>query len=120
VVTDKFNIEEVDVMKTNGIFALSLVAAFAVSPCVQAKKYTIYDREVALERKIDKAYKANQLTLKESDSLKNKIKDIKENEQDMKNKNGGKLSYENMNDLEKSLNKVSNKLNQKMLDKRTQ
>lgn len=61
-------------MKTNGIFALSLVIAFAISPCAQARKYTIYDREVSLEKKIDTAYKANQLTLKEADSLKKKIK----------------------------------------------
>lgn len=107
-------------MKTNGIFALSLVVAFAISPCVQARKYTIYDREVSLERKINAAYKANQLTLKEADGMKNKLKDIKEDEQNMKSKNGGKLSYENMNDIEKDLNKVSNKLNKKMLEKRVQ
>src|SRR5271156_3044692 len=102
-------------MKTNGIFALSLVIAFAVSPCVQARKYTIYDREVSLEKKIDTAYKANQLTLKEADSLKKKIQDVKETEQTMKDKNGGKLGIEDTTTLEKSLNKISVKLNQKML-----
>jgi len=108
-------------MKTNSIFALSLVViSFAVaSPCVHAKKYTIYDREVALERKIESAYKANQLTLKEADGLKAKIKDIKDDEQKMKDKNGGKLSYENMHDVENSLNKVSEKLQKKQLEKRT-
>jgi hypothetical protein len=105
-------------MKTNSIFALSLVIAFAVSPCAQAKKYSVYDREVSLERKIDSAYKANQLTLKEADSLKDKIKGVKEDEQKMKDKNGGKLSYENVTDLEKELNKVSEKLHKKQLEKR--
>lgn len=38
----------------------------------------------------------------------------------MKDKNGGKLGIEDTTSLEKSLNKISVKLNQKMLDKRTQ
>jgi hypothetical protein len=108
-------------MKTRTIFALSLLVAFAVSPStVQAKKYSIYDREVCLEKKIDSAYKANQLTLKEADSLKDKIREIKEEEEKMKDKNGGKLSYENQTSLEKNLNKVSEKLQKRMLEKRVQ
>ena len=107
-------------MKLNALFALALVVAFVASPIAQAHKYTITDREVALERKIDSAYKANQLTLKEVDNLKDKIKSVKENEQKMKDKNGGKLSYENNTSLEKDLNKISDKLHTKMLDKRVQ
>ncbi len=107
-------------MNTNGIFALSLGVAFAVSPSAQARNYSINDRQVSLERKIDSAYKANQLTLKEADSLKGKIKDIKEDEQKMKDKNGGKLSYADMTILEKDLNKVSDKLHRKQLDKRAE
>ncbi len=87
---------------------------------VEARKYTIYDRQVALEKKIDKAYKDNQLTLKEADNLKGKIKSVKEEEEKMKNKNGGKLSYEDNTTLEKDLNKISDKLHRKMLDKRAE
>lgn len=107
-------------MKIKTILAASLLAILVVSPSVQAKKYTITDREVALERKIDKAFKGNQLTLKEADNLKDKMKNIKDDEQKMKDKNGGKLSYENMTSLETSLNKVSEKLQKKMLEKRVQ
>ncbi len=107
-------------MKTNSIFALALIVAFAISPCAQARKYSIYDRQVSLEREIKRAYKANQLTLKEADNLKSKLQDVKEEEQKMKDKNGGKLSYENTTSIEKDLNKISEKLQKKMLDKRVQ
>ena len=107
-------------MKINALVALSLVVAFAVSPCVQAKKYSITDRQVSLEKKIDKAYKDNQLTLKEADGLKEKIQEVRDDEQKMKDKNGGKLSYKNQTSLEKDLNSVSEKLQKKMLEKRVQ
>lgn len=107
-------------MKTSAMLALSLVVACAVSPAAQARKYTIYDRQVVLERKIDSAFRANQLTLKEADSLKDKLKNVKEEEQRMKQKNGGKLSYENQTSLERDLNKISEKLHKKELEKRTQ
>lgn len=116
----RFIVDEVSVMKKNIVITLSLIAAFAVSPVVQAKKYTISDREVSLEKKVDAAYKANQLTLKEADNLKSKLSDVKDEEVKMKQKNGGKLSYENLTKLEKDLNKISEKLQHKMLEKRVQ
>ena len=85
-----------------------------------AKKYSIADREASLEKKITDGYNANQLTLQQSDDMKSKLKKIQDTEQKMKDKNGGKLSYENNTSLEKSLNKVSEKLQKDMLEKRVQ
>jgi hypothetical protein len=112
-------------MKKTFILAASLLlgAGLVMMPPVQArhhysKKVTITDRQVELTQKIDKAYKDNELTLKESDDLKGKLQKIKESEDEMKTKNGGKLSYADENTLEKSLNSVSEKLQKKMLAKR--
>lgn len=83
-------------------------------------KYSLTDRQVSLEKKVDGAFAANQLTLKESDDLKGRLKWVKDEEQKMKDKNGGKLSYKDKTTLERSLNGISEKLQKKMLDKRVQ
>ena len=106
--------------------ALLLGTTLTMSMPVQAKKHvhseklTITDREVVLDKKINVAYEANQLTLQEADDLRDKMKKIKTKEEKMKDKNGGRLSYANNTSLEKSLNDVSEKLQKKVLEKRVQ
>jgi hypothetical protein len=102
--------------------AVSFGAAFSLAqPEAFAKKakVTITDRMEILSKKIEKGQKANELTLKEADKLRESINDIKERIEKAKDKNGGKLSYEDENKIEKDLNKVSVKLTAKELDKRT-
>ena len=77
-------------------------------------------RRLLNDKKINAAYEANQLTLQEADDLRDKMKKIKTKEEKMKDKNGGKLSYENLTSIEKDLNGVSDKLHKKMLDKRAE
>ena len=102
---------------------LLLGSSLALIPSGEAKRvrahqeYTVSDRQVSLEKKIDTAYKDNQLTLQEADDLRGKIKKVKDKEQKMKDNNGGKLSYSDKTTLEKSLNSVSEKLHKKMLEK---
>ncbi len=106
-------------MEGKDTFALLLIGTLIFSPCVHAKTYTVQDRQVALGKKIDQAYKTNHLTLKEADSLKSKLKDVKDNEQKFKDQNGGQLSVKDTTSLEKDLNKISSKLHKQMLEKRT-
>ena len=115
-------------MKKKIIFASALLlGTILITAPMEAKRkhpnpsnepYTVTDREVSLDKKINDAYDANQLTLQEADDLRGKMKKIKDKEQKMKDKNGGKLSYGDNNSLEKSLNDVSTKLHKKMLEKR--
>jgi hypothetical protein len=114
-------------MKKEIILASSLLLGLAliITPPAEARrhhtasgKYTVTDRQATLTKEIDAAYSANQLTLKEADDLKAKLSSIKTKEQQMKDKNGGKLSYADNNSLEKSLNNISNKLHKKILEKR--
>lgn len=118
-------------MKKETMAALALLVGMALTitmpadarkkhPAVGGEPYSIADREVVLDKKINEAYSANQLTLQEADDLRGKMKKIKDKEQKMKDQNGGKLSYSDNTSLEKSLNDVSNKLHKKMLDKRVQ
>jgi hypothetical protein len=95
------------------------VACLATAPA-EAKKWTVTQRQQALSMEIDKAFRTNQLTLKEADGLKREVIKITNREQKMRSKNGGKLSYEDDNQLEKDLNDVSVKLHKKQLEKRVQ
>lgn len=109
---------------SNKKVALMLCSVLALASLsigsVEAKKWTVTQRQERLSSEIDSAYRANQLTLKEADKLKGEVLRIAEREQKMKVKNGGKLSYENTNDLEKDLNSLSVKLHKKVLEKRVQ
>jgi hypothetical protein len=87
---------------------------------VEAKKWTVTQRQQRLSGEINSAFKANQLTLEESESLRRECDKVTEQEQKMKEKNGGKLSYSDDTQLERNLNKISNKLHKKMLEKRVQ
>lgn len=111
-------------MKKPIIYLALLIAMTASASTVEARKhtkpYTITDREEILAKKIDVAYKDNQLTLKEQKNLQDKLDRVRTDEQKMKDKNGGKLSYKDQTSLEKELNSISTKLHGKMLDKRVE
>lgn len=95
-----------------------LIQGITVS--VDAKKFTVSSRQTTLMAQIDRAQRTNELTLKEANDLRDKLRDVQVKEDAMKEKNGGKLSYDNISELEKDLNKVSNKLHEKQLGKRVE
>ncbi len=97
--------------------ALAIFASFPTEPSL-AKKWTITGRQDALLKEIDSSFKSNQLTLKERDDLRSEEEKIVLKEKSMKEKNGGKISYEDNRKLEKDLNNLSNKLHKKVLAKR--
>ncbi len=96
---------------------LIAVIVFGISSA-DARKVTITQRQQMLMAKIAHSEKSGDLTKDEAVSLRNEEAKIVERETEMKNKNGGKLSYADMNSLEKDLNKLSAKLQKKELAKR--
>jgi len=106
--------------------SLAVVAACATVlsvPGVEAankkKPITITERIQELSSKIDAGQKSNELTLDEATDLRGKITKINEKIDKCQSKNAGKLSYKDENSIEKDLNKVSTKLFQQELAKRT-
>jgi hypothetical protein len=84
----------------------------------EARKVTITQRQQMIVAKIASSERSGELTKDEAISLKNEDAKITEKITVMKNKNGGKLSYADINQIEKDLNKLSEKLQKKSLDKR--
>jgi hypothetical protein len=102
---------------------LSLVSSVCLlSGSADAKKttLTVYDRQVALTKEIAKGEQSKELTAKEATDLRSKLADIEKRKTKMETKNGGKLSYEDTNKIEKDLNDVSLKIQKKKLEKRVQ
>jgi hypothetical protein len=101
------------------ILATAFILNGAVAPGIAAaRKWTVTERQEALSKDIDAAFKSNQLTLKERDDLKSQHQKISDRISSMQKKNGGKLSYDDNRKLEKDLNGLSVKLQKKILDKR--
>ena len=101
------------------VVALSSLVFLPLSPA-QAKKWTITERQARLSSEINRAYRGNQLTQDEADGMRKDAAKIAAKTEKMKSKNGGKLSYSDNTELEKDLNKLSIKLQKKMLEKRVQ
>ncbi|MDZ4837184.1 MAG: hypothetical protein SGJ27_25645 [Candidatus Melainabacteria bacterium] len=95
----------------------AIVSAGAFSSA-DAKKYTIYQRQVALKARIAKAERSKELTFKEAKNYREDLADIQEDKEKMISKNNGKLSYEDENRLEKKLNSISASIMKKKLEKR--
>jgi len=95
-----------------------LVVGISVMPS-SAKKITVTQREGILRSKIDRGEKSGELTLKEATKLRAEEANIIETQDRMKSNNGGKLSYKDLTTLESDLNKLSDKLQKKELEKRT-
>lgn len=83
-----------------------------------ARKYTVSSRQRTLMAQINRGQRTNELTLKEANNLRDKLFDIMDKQDAMKEVNGGRLSYDDITELERDLNKVSNKLHKKQLSKR--
>lgn len=101
-------------------FAIGLVTLFtqsAFTPPVDAK-LTVTQRQNILLKKINRAERANELTRKEAQGLRNKRNDIVAMEARMRSKNNGRLSYADINKVEKELNSLSLKIQKKSLAKR--
>lgn len=103
------------------VITMSLVAAFLFVGTFEpsdAKKWTIYQRQKALMVRINKAELAKELDAKEARRLRDDLADIQRHKVRMISKNNGRLSYDDENDLEGQLNRVSSKIFKKKLDKR--
>jgi hypothetical protein len=106
------------VRKTPLIYCILALLTCAFSASSLAKHWTVTQRQDALLKEIDSSFKANQLTAKEHDDLRNEQQKIIVREKSMKEKNAGKISYEDNRRLEKDLNTLSLKLHKKVLAKR--
>ncbi len=114
-------------MKFVKIFGIvsSLVVASSWSMPTEAKSAkqpdkTVTQRQVELMKDIDASEKSGELTFKEAAALRKSGVKVTEKEARMKDKNGGKLSYKNITEIEGDLNKISNKNHKQQLQKRVQ
>lgn len=98
----------------------SLWALPTQDAAAKSKKWTVTTRLEALNREIEKGWKANQLTAKEAESLREEAGKIQGRIDEMKAKNADQLSVKDQNKLEKELNKLSEKIQKLELDKRVQ
>jgi hypothetical protein len=109
-------------MGNNGFkyLAIGLVALFSqtvFTPSADAK-LSVSQRQNILLKKINRAERANELTRKEAQGLREKRNDIIAMESRMRSKNNGRLSYADINKVEKALNSLSLKIQKKALEKR--
>ena len=110
------NRDQVLSMVAVGLISMSFVQA---KPAEARKNWTITQRQEQLKKEVDGGLKANELTLKEANALKDRLSGITADETKMKSKNGGKLSYKDEGKLEKKLNGVSVDMQKEKLEKRT-
>lgn len=102
------------------IAILSLLQ-FASHPSeAKARRYTITQRHEILAARINRMERAGELTLREARDLRDDNQDVWKKVSRMRARNGGKLSYANISEIEKDLNKISNKIHKKALEKRVE
>jgi hypothetical protein len=89
-------------------------------PAEAAKHYTITQRQEMLNKEVSAGLKANELTLKEANKLKDRLTDVRNRIEKMKAKNAGKLSYKDEGKVEKDLNAISVDMQKEKLAKRVQ
>ncbi len=94
-----------------------LISQYVMTPPADAK-LTVTQRQNILLKKINRAERANELTRKEAQGLRDKRNDIVAMEARMRSKNNGRLSYADINRVEKELNSLSLKIQKKSLAKR--
>jgi hypothetical protein len=102
------------------VIAAAILLSLVSVQCADAKKFTIYERQVTLNKEIDAGQKSGDLTLKEATKLKDEASGISECIEKCKEKNAGKISIPDQNKIEKSLNKLSLNIQKKKLQKRVQ
>src|SRR5438477_7844978 len=94
-------------MATNRALVMLLATTFLLALPSDAKKWTIYERQVKLNDEIAAGQKSGDLTLKEATTLHDDAEDISKSIAKMKDKNAGKLTYKDETNIEKRLNKLS-------------
>lgn len=100
--------------------SLSLLLGITASSLQVQARYTITQRQEALQWEIKKGQKSGELTKKEADGLRAKLDGVRERIAKMKEKNGGKLSYKDEGKIEGELNGISTKIHKLELAKRVQ
>ncbi len=98
------------------LLVMSVVSIEAVS--AKSKTWTITERQEALNSKVSKGEKSNELTKKEADKLRSRLQDVNDKIAKAKLKNGGKLSYKDEGKMEKMLNSISVDMDKEELAKR--
>jgi hypothetical protein len=99
---------------------VSMATLVANTPADAKKHYTITQRQEMLNKEVTAGLKANELTLKEANKLKERLADVTSRIAKMKEKNAGKLSYKDEGKVEKDLNSISVDMQKEKLDKRVQ
>lgn len=105
------------------VSALLVLAVLQIAPQTseaKARRYTITQRHEILAAKINRMEKAGELTLREARNLRDDNQDVWQKVRRMKARNGGKLSYKNIAEIEKDLNSISNRIHKKALEKRVE
>ncbi len=101
--------------------ALALSSFFSILS-VEAKEWSIDDRQQALMQQINEGQKANELTVKEAKNLRKDLANLAKKKANMKAKADKKnvLTKENQTELEGDLNKISVEIQKLKLEKRVQ
>ncbi len=98
---------------------LLIAGSLSIAPQAMAEeKWTITERQEALNSEITAKEKAGELTAAEADKFRSCSKKVTSKIDKMKTKNEGKLSYANITTIEKDLNKLSTDIHKKCLEKR--
>jgi hypothetical protein len=105
------------VLSSVALATIVFTSASSAQPAL-AKKWTISQRQLALRKEVDSGLKANELTLKEAQGLRDRLDAISNDETKMKAKNAGQLSYKDQGKLEKKLNSISVDIQKDKLAKR--
>lgn len=84
----------------------------------EGKTWTVDDRQAKLMQDINAGQKSGELTVKEAHGLRKMEANIARKKAKMKVKNRGRLTPENLSELEGELNEVSVELNKLRLEKR--
>jgi hypothetical protein len=102
--------------------ALALSSFFSTFLSVEAKEWSIDDRQQALMQQINEGQKAKELTVKEAKSLRKDLANLAKKKAKMKAKaeNNNTLTKENQTELEGDLNKISVEIQKLKLEKRVQ
>lgn len=104
-------------MKRVALLGVMVISMFPVGGMAQTM--TIWQRQKALMTNINQGQKNNQLTDKEAKSLRKKLSAVSKKKTKMKqDAEGGKLSSENVIELEKDLNDISVEIKKLRLEKR--
>ncbi|MDP3510382.1 MAG: hypothetical protein Q8T09_20600 [Candidatus Melainabacteria bacterium] len=102
--------------------ALALSSLFSMFLPLEAKEWSIDDRQQALMQQINEGQKAKELTVKEAKSLRKDLANLAKKKAKMKAKPdaNNSLSKENQTELEGDLNKISVDIQKLKLEKRVQ